>query len=86
MLYNGPNGKLYIPRRDAGDVLKLNNGNQDNKFEELTTVLYDFTAPDTRQKMIRLISIDLTSRERLSDLDLSSLTPGKHFCNDLTFD
>lgn len=45
-----------------------------------------FTAPDTRQKMIRLISIDLTSGKRLSDLDLSSLIPGKHFGNDLTFD
>lgn len=42
MLYNGPNGELYITRRDAGDVLMLKDGNQDNKFEELITVLYDF--------------------------------------------
>ncbi|GAA4339324.1 hypothetical protein [Flaviaesturariibacter amylovorans] len=45
-----------------------------------------FTAPDTRYKMSRLISIDLTSGRRLSDVDLSNLFPGKHFANDLTFD
>jgi len=45
-----------------------------------------FTSADTRQKMIRLISIDLSTGKRLSDLDLSGLLPGKHFGNDLTFD
>lgn len=45
-----------------------------------------FTAPDTRTKMIRLISIDLATGKRLTDLDLSALVAGKHFGNDLTFD
>lgn len=45
-----------------------------------------FTAPDTRRKMARLISVDLSSGRRLSDVDLSALVPGKHFANDLTFD
>ncbi|MGZ8551294.1 MAG: hypothetical protein ACXWV2_11555 [Chitinophagaceae bacterium] len=45
-----------------------------------------FSAPDTRKKMARLISIDLASGRRLADIDLESLLPGKHFPNDLTFD
>jgi len=45
-----------------------------------------FTSPETRRKMIRLISIDLATGKRLSDIDLSALVPGKHFGNDLTFD
>lgn len=45
-----------------------------------------FTSPDTRRKMIRLISIDVETGRRLSDIDLSGLVPGKHFGNDLTFD
>jgi len=44
------------------------------------------STPDTKKKMIRLISIDLASGKRLSDVDLSELVPGKHFGNDLTFD
>ncbi|MGV3704777.1 MAG: hypothetical protein ACO1NU_05305 [Arcticibacter sp.] len=35
--------------------------------------------------MARLISIDLATGQRLSDVDLSGLVPGKHFSNDLTF-
>ncbi|HEX2535823.1 MAG TPA: hypothetical protein VHK69_18905 [Chitinophagaceae bacterium] len=45
-----------------------------------------YTAPNTRKKMMRLISIDLASGNRLSDLDLSALYPGEHFANDLVFD
>jgi len=44
------------------------------------------STPDTKKKMIRLISIDLATGKRLSDVDLSALVPGKHFGNDLTFD
>jgi sugar lactone lactonase YvrE len=44
------------------------------------------STPDTKKKMIRLISIDLASGKRLSDVDLSGLVPGEHFGNDLTFD
>lgn len=40
----------------------------------------------TRMKMARLISIDLSTGKKVSDLDLSQLLPGKHFPNDLTFD
>jgi sugar lactone lactonase YvrE len=45
-----------------------------------------YTSPDTRNKMMRLISIDLATGRKLSDLDLSTLYPGKHFANDLVFD
>ncbi len=45
-----------------------------------------FTSPETRKKMIRLISIDLATGKRLTDTDLSGLLPGKHFGNDLIFD
>ena len=42
MLYNAPNGGLYVTRRDAGDVLLLRDNDGDAKFEDLVTVLYDF--------------------------------------------
>ena len=45
-----------------------------------------FTNPSTRTKMARLISIDLSSGKKLSDIDLSDLIPGKHFPNDIAFD
>src|SRR5688572_3779629 len=38
-----------------------------------------FTSPDTRYKMMRLISIDLATGKKLSDLDLTNLYPGQHF-------
>ena len=40
----------------------------------------------TYKKMIRLIGIDLASGNKVADIDLSSLYPGKHFANDLTID
>lgn len=45
-----------------------------------------YTNPATRMKMARLISLDLKTGKKLSDIDLSLLVPGKHFANDLTFD
>jgi len=45
-----------------------------------------YTSPDTRYKMMRLLSIDIASGKKLADLDLSDLYKGKHFANDLTFD
>ena len=45
-----------------------------------------FQTPDTHKKMIRLISIDVATGKKLSDTDLSTLVPGKHFGNDLVFD
>jgi sugar lactone lactonase YvrE len=45
-----------------------------------------FTNPSTRTKMARLISVDLKSGKKLSDIDLSGLVPGKHFPNDMAFD
>lgn len=42
MLYTGPNGQLYITRRDGGDVLMLTDKDGDQKFDEVKTVLYDF--------------------------------------------
>jgi len=45
-----------------------------------------YTNPATRMKMSRLISIDVASGKKLTDIDLSLLIPGKHFANDLAFD
>ena len=42
MLYTGPNGQLYVTRRDGGDVLMLKDNNGDGKLEELVTVAADF--------------------------------------------
>jgi glucose/arabinose dehydrogenase len=38
MLYTGPNGSLYVTRRDAGDVLLLKDANGDGKFEDMVRV------------------------------------------------
>lgn len=45
-----------------------------------------FSEPATYRSMARLISIDLKTGRKLSDVDLSQLVPGKHFANDLAFD
>ena len=45
-----------------------------------------YSTPDTRKKMLRLISIELPGGKKLTDVDLSGLQPGDHFGNDLTFD
>ncbi|KQS91667.1 hypothetical protein [Chryseobacterium sp. Leaf394] len=45
-----------------------------------------FTSPDTRKKMARLIGIDMVTGKKTDDIDLSKLTSGNHFANDLTFD
>ncbi|MET1057929.1 MAG: gluconolaconase [Pedobacter sp.] len=45
-----------------------------------------YTNPATRMKLARLISIDINTGKKLSDVDLSRLVPGKHFINDLAFD
>lgn len=45
-----------------------------------------FSTPETKKKMARLISIDVKSGKKLSDVDLLQLTPGEHFPNDLAFD
>lgn len=42
MMYNNPDGSLYVTRRDAGDVLLLKDTNKDNKFDELSTVVAEF--------------------------------------------
>ncbi len=42
MMFLGPNGELYITRRDGGDVLMLKDLDKDNKFESLVTVAADF--------------------------------------------
>ncbi|WP_432714772.1 gluconolaconase [Pedobacter sp.] len=45
-----------------------------------------YSTADTYLKMCRLISVDLETGKKLSDVDLSGLLPGKHFPNDLVFD
>ncbi len=44
------------------------------------------TSSDTRKKMARLISIDLTTGKKVSDVDLSRLVNSKHSPNDMAFD
>ncbi|HYE54004.1 MAG TPA: hypothetical protein VD996_04145 [Chitinophagaceae bacterium] len=45
-----------------------------------------YTSPDTRNKMMRLVSIDLATGNKLADINLASLYAGEHFANDLVFD
>ena len=45
-----------------------------------------YTSPATRMMMARLIILDLKTGKKLSDIDLSTLVPGKHFPNDIAFD
>jgi sugar lactone lactonase YvrE len=45
-----------------------------------------FTSADTRAKLAKLISIDVTTGARIMDIDLSKLIPGKHFVNDMAID
>jgi len=42
MLHLGTNGQLYVTRRDAGDVLVLDDKNADNKFDNIKTVVAEF--------------------------------------------
>jgi len=42
MLHPGPNGSLYVTRRDAADVLLLRDKDGDHKFDDAITVVYDF--------------------------------------------
>jgi sugar lactone lactonase YvrE len=44
------------------------------------------STPDTKKKLARLVSIDLKTGKKLTDVDLSKLVPGDHFPNDITFD
>lgn len=45
-----------------------------------------YSSVSTYQKLIRLISIDLRTGRKMDDIDLSELSPGRHFLNDLTLD
>ena len=42
MLYTGPNGELYVTRRDAGDVLLLKDTDNDGKMDDLLAVVANF--------------------------------------------
>jgi glucose/arabinose dehydrogenase len=42
MLHPGPNGSLYVTRRDAADVLLLKDKDGDHRFDDAITVVYDF--------------------------------------------
>ncbi len=45
-----------------------------------------YSEPSTYKKLIRLIGIDLKTARKTDDINLSNLTPGDHFANDLTID
>lgn len=45
-----------------------------------------YSTPETFKKMSRVISIDLTSGKKVDDIDLSKLSGGNHFANDIAFD
>lgn len=42
MLYPGPDGSLYVTRRDGGDVLLLKDRDGDHRFDDVVTVVSDF--------------------------------------------
>ena len=68
MMYNGPNGELYVTRRDAGDVLMLKDNDRDGKFEELVTVAGDFKGVHgitTRDGWMYLVAIKELRRYRM---------------------
>ena len=44
------------------------------------------TSPDTRNKLAKLIAIDVTTGARVADINLANLYDGERFANDLTFD
>jgi sugar lactone lactonase YvrE len=46
----------------------------------------DYKSPDTFKKMARVISIDLSTGKKADDIDLSGLSGGNHFPNDLAID
>lgn len=45
-----------------------------------------YASTATHKKMIRLIAIDPATGKKLNDIDLTNITEGKHFANDLIFD
>jgi sugar lactone lactonase YvrE len=45
-----------------------------------------YTTPETHKKKGRLITIDILTGKIISEVNLASLIPGKHFPNDLAFD
>lgn len=45
-----------------------------------------YSTPSTFKKMARLIALDLASGKKVADIDLSALSAGNHFANDMAFD
>ena len=45
-----------------------------------------FKSAETFKKMARIVAIDLSTRKKVKDIDLSGLYEGNHFLNDLAFD
>ena len=45
-----------------------------------------YSDSSTYKRLARLISLDLTSGQKIDDINLSNLVEGKHFANDLTLD
>lgn len=45
-----------------------------------------YSTPATHKKMIRLVAIDLATKKKVHDIDLSTLVGGLHFANDLVLD
>jgi len=45
-----------------------------------------YSNPSTFKKKARIIAVDLTSGKKVKDIDLASLSEGKHFINDIAFD
>lgn len=84
------NGKYAIVYQDKG--LKSTFGMKVDEKKNLLWVCVgdpnysEFKSPDTFKKMARVISIDLATSKKVSDIDLAALLPGKHFANDLAFD
>jgi len=45
-----------------------------------------YSTPETYKKKAKLLSFDIATGKKLSEVDLGALVPGKHFPNDLAFD
>lgn len=45
-----------------------------------------YKSEGTYRRMIRVIAIDLNTGRKTDDIDLTNITPGDHFANDIVFD
>jgi glucose/arabinose dehydrogenase len=84
MLYMGENGTLYITRRDQGDVLMLKDNDNDNKFDDLVTIVAEFPAVHgitIKNGWLYLVSTRVLRRYKLNEDGTVGMM--QELCNDL---